>query len=264
MNKEKAKEWLSAYLEGLEFEENPELKAALQLADEDPELKAWWQEQREMDQQMEAALEEIPIPDNLEAKLLQAVGDRQDKTLIWKSARRIVWGIGIAAVLVLSVVAVRQTSQHEVILQNLQERISGTSPDSFNHFRDGMAYYIRNVYFQLDHLSKDVDSIDSWLKAENAPTFEALPEELLALKPIGCKQFKWNEQDVSLVCFHTENGKIVHMFILERDEARPDQYMGIDAIARSHELETGGWTTNDRVYVLVGSDPEVDVEFALG
>lgn len=264
MNKDKAKEWLSAYLEGLEFEENPELKEALRMADDDPELKEWWEAQRAFDQQMESALEEIPVPADLEAKLLQAVGDRKDKMLVWKSARRIVWGFGIAAVLLLSVVAIRQTREHEVILQNIQERISGTSPDSFNHFRDGMAYFIRNVYFQLDHLSKDVDSIDSWLKAEDAPTFEVLPAELLALKPIGCKQFKWKDQDVSLVCFHTENGKIVHMFILERNDALPDQYLGIDAIARSHELETGGWTTTDKVYVLVGSDPDVDVEFALG
>ncbi len=263
MNKEKAKEWLSAYLEGLEFEDNPKLKEALRMVEEDPDLQEWWKAQRKLDRQMEAALEEIPIPDDLEARLLQAVGDRKDKEMVWKSTRRVVWGLGIAAVLVLSVVAVRQTRQHEVILQNIQTRISGTSPDNFNHFRDGMAYYIRNVYFQLDHFSKDVDSIDTWLKAEDAPTFEALPEELLALKPIGCKQFKWKEQDVSLVCFHTPDGKIVHMFILDRNRAADDQYLGIDAIARSHELETGGWATNDRVYVLVGSDPEVDVEFAL-
>jgi hypothetical protein len=265
MNKEQAKEWLSAYLEGLEFEDNPELKEALSMAETDPELKDWWQRQRELDQQMEEALHEIPVPEDLESRLLETVRGKQVRTTSrWTFTRRFAWGAGIAAVLVMGFALVLQTRQHEVILQNIQARISGTSPDSFNHFRDGMAYFIRSVYFQLDHFSNDIDSIESWLEAEDAPRFNALPEELLALNPIGCKKFKWKEQDVTLVCFHTVEGKIVHMFILDRDQARPDQYMGIDSIARSHELETGGWVTDTNVYVLVGSDPEVDVEFALG
>ena len=126
-----------------------------------------------------------------------------------------------------------------------------------------MAFFNRKQNFQLDRFADDLDVIRSWLDRRDAPVYDSLPQALVALKPIGCKQLIWKGQDVSLVCFHIKRGRIVHLFVLDLGGLDPMRCAGLDRVADSHELETGGWVVADRAYLLVGSHPDVDVEFAL-
>lgn len=265
MNKERAKELLSAYLEESTAEVDPELQQALELAQSDPELLAWMQLQADLDPVLHKAVSSVSVPPDLEARLLQTVrasAPRAGKPARSRFMRPAI--LGLAATLLLSVSAFWILRHNESLVQSVQRSVSGTSPDDFTHFRDGMAYYIKQVYFRLDHLTEDLDSIESWLSGKDSPVYENLPPALAALQPIGCKQLQWRGLDVSLVCFHTDDGKIVHLFLLQRDSAQPIQFSGIDTVARSSGLETGGWSSPSTVYLLVGSDPSVDIEFGLG
>lgn len=265
MNKQRAKELLSAYLKDSSHEVDPELQQALELADSDPELQAWMQLQADLDPLLQDALSSVPVPPDLKARLLQTVGETASVPAAPRRARLLRPAIiGLAATLLLSVSAFWILRQNEAIVQSVQHSVSGTRPDDFTHFRDGMAYYIKQVYFRLDHFSGDLDSIESWLSNSQAPVYEDLPEALTALAPIGCKQLQWRGLEVSLVCFHTPDGKIVHLFLLDRESALQNQVNGIESVARSSGLETGGWFTPSTVYLLVGSDDSVDIEFALG
>lgn len=239
-----------------------ELSEALEMLESSPELQDWMEQQEQMDPILIEALSDAPVPEGLEDKLLETVGAGKVES---RPARKwLRWGSAIAAVVVFGIGSLFVLPKGEKVIQGVQGTITGTTPDSFDHFRDGMSYFIRNVYFQLDHTTKEIDSIENWLIDHQAPVYEAIPEELLALDPIGCKEFQWQGQDVSLVCFHTRDGKIVHMFIMEKDSIDESRFQDIGTIAASNDLETGGWVTDSKVYVLVGSDPDVDVEFALG
>jgi len=262
MNKQKAKEWLSAYVEGMEFEDNPELKEALRLAESDPELKAWWTEQNRIDAEMSGAMQDIPVPADLEARLMETVRTGRSGRGILPF--RLTWLASLAAVLVLGGALFIYMHQNDELVQQLQTAVSGTSPDDFDHYRDGMAYFIQNRYFQLDHLTTDLRSIENWLLQNDVPVYGHLPDNLVALDPIGCKELTWKGRQVSLVCFHNGNGGIVHLFVMEADGLDPEYYRNVTTVAVSSGLETGGWVDGDKVYVLVGSDPEVDIEFALG
>ncbi len=262
MNIERAKELLSGKMEDSGEELAKELNEALVMLESDPALQDWMEQQEQMDPIFKEAITDAPVPEGLEGKLLQTVGAAKVGSL--PAGKWMRWGMAIAAVLVLGIGSLFVIPKGEKVIQGIQGTIAKTTPDSFDHFRDGMAYFIRNVYFKLDHTTQDIDSIENWLIDHQAPVYEFLPSELLALDPIGCKQFQWQGQNVSLVCFHTRDGKIVHMFILEKDSVEERRYQDITTIAASHDLETGGWTTDSKVYVLVGSDPEVDIEFALG
>ncbi|MEX0331219.1 MAG: hypothetical protein AB3N64_07335 [Puniceicoccaceae bacterium] len=265
MNKQRAKELLSAYLKDSSSEADPEIQRALELAESDPELIEWMQLQTEMDPALRDALSDIPVPKDLEARLLETVREDEKVAGSRSPARRLrLVGWGIAATLLVSVSTFWLLRENESIVQNLQHSVSGVSPDDFSHFRDGMAYYINDVYFRLDHTTQDLDSIRSWLSSKQSPVYEDLPDALTNLDPIGCKQLQWQGLDVSLVCFHTADGRIVHLFLLDRDNATDNQFSGIDAVARSSGLETAGWVSSSTVYLLVGSDPSVDIEFALG
>ena len=239
-----------------------ELSEALEMLESNPELQDWMEQQEQMDPIFKEAITDAPVPEGLEEKLLQTVG--AGKTGSRPARKWLRWGSAIAAVVVFGIGSLFVIPKGEMVIQGVQGTIAGTTPDSFDHFRDGMAYYIRNVYFQLDHTTQDLDSIENWLIDHQAPVYESIPSELLALNPIGCKEFQWQGQDVSLVCFHTRDGKIIHMFIMEKDSIEESRYQDISTIAASQDLETGGWITDSKVYVLVGSDSEVDIEFALG
>ena len=262
MNKEEAKKWLSAYMPGQESVLDPHLREALQMAGEDPELAAWLESRLKLDSAMHEALADAPVPPSLEQSLLETVRKSPDRRK--SNPRRLSWLTGLAALLAVGLGGVFVVSKNEPLVQGIQEIVSGTSPDNFGNFRDGMAYYISNVYFTLDHRSEELPSIEAWIRHQQAPRFGELPGELAALAPIGCKKLQWRDLPVTLVCFHTADGKIVHLFILDRQQTSPERYLDIQKVATSSGLETGGWITDSAVYLLVGSDPEVDIEFALG
>ncbi|NDV62612.1 DUF3379 domain-containing protein [Puniceicoccales bacterium CK1056] len=264
MNKQEAKERLSAYLQSSEAELDEQMQEALEMAESDPELQEWMQLQAEMDPQLREAFDQTPVPDDLEAALLETVRAAPVAAPARFFSRNLLWAFGAAAAVILGLGSFFYVRQNEVLIQDIQQSITGKSPDDFGNFRDGMAYYVRNVYFQLDHLTEDLTSIESWLDNKEAPVYEGLPAGLTALVPIGCKQLTWQDQNVSLVCFHTADGKIVHLFILNRQGIDASLYEDITAVANSQSLETGGWMTGSTVYLLVGSDPQVDIEFALG
>jgi len=262
MNKQQAMEWLSAYVPGEDLDHCPEMREALELAESDPELGEWLARRLEMDARMRSVLDEEPVPAGLEESLLKTV--RQSASPARRRLTWFKWTFRVAAIIVIGMGATLYMRRNEAIIQEIQSAFTGTTPDSYTEFREGMAYYVRSVYFQLDHLTSDLSSIDSWLNKKQAPTYEALPAELARLNPLGCKELTWQGQRVTLVCFHNGQGKIVHLFILDRDRADPRQYQDIQHVAKSHDLETGGWMTASRIYLLVGSDPQVDIEFALG
>ena len=262
MNKEEAKQWLAAYVEDQDSGQDPCIREALHMAETDPELAEWLALQRQLDPLLREAFSATPVPDGLVDGLLATVRGDGSNT----PSRRSGWGLlmAIAAILILSLSTFLYLRFNEDLVQNLQHSITGTHPDDFDSFRDGMAYYARKVYFQLDHFAGSLDSIESWLNESSSPGYDSLPSALAALDPIGCKQLSWKGQPVSLVCFHTERGAIIHLFILERGNTDADHFDNIREVAVSSELETGGWVTDEKIYLLVGSAPEVDIEFALG
>ena len=261
MKIERAKELLSGNARNPGEELEKEITEALEMLESSPELQDWMETQEQMDPILKNAINQAPIPDGLEEELLATVGVKVKPI---RTSRWLGWGSAVAAIILFGIVIFRVTPQGERVIQEIQVKASGISPDSFNQFRDGMAYYVRKVYFQLDHVTKDINSIENWLIDNDAPVFEAIPGELLALNPIGCKELKWQGKDVSLVCFHTEDGNIIHLFIMERSTADSGAFSDIRSVAVSHDLETGGWVSDEKVYLLVGSAPDVDVEFALG
>lgn len=264
MNRETAKELLATYLQSSGMEFDPKIQEALELAESDPELQEWMHLQTETDPVIRKALEQVPVPDGLEESLLEMVRKEAPAAPARRRFRPMVWGVGVAAALILGMGLFIKIRSNEALIQGIQHSITGTSPDDFTDFRDGMAYYIRNVYFQLDHHTEDLGSIEQYLGGVKAPVHEGLPTDLTALTPIGCKELSWKGNTVSLVCFHSAEGKIVHLFILDREGFAPAQFDDITTVATSHSLETGGWSTANSVYLLVGSDPDVDIEFALG
>lgn len=125
--------------------------------------------------------------------------------------------------------------------------------------RSAAAKYVVDARFLLDFNTDSLPSIQNWLSERNASNFEELPPELRAQAPIGCKELTWREQAITLVCFHRKDGTIVHLFITPRNETTVGLLADLQEVKRIEGIETGGWSTGDKIYLLNGSDPNVSI-----
>ena len=73
---------------------------ALELAESDPDLQHWLQRQAEMDSRLKEILESTPVPDGLEASLLETVGVKPaQRKPSFNRSRFMGWGIAAAVIL---------------------------------------------------------------------------------------------------------------------------------------------------------------------
>ena len=239
-----AKQLLSSYHSDKDHFSDPHMLEALNMLEKNSELADWFEHQLAFDRQVKAALSEAPEPAGLRDKLLQNHKQTKRNNVI----RYVKWATTLAAVLMIGAggfwgyTANYYSKMHE-----------------YATLREGMSHFIAGSHFLLDYLDKDLDNISEWLEEEDAPMYEAVPAMLAAKEPIGCKKMSWRGQDVSLVCFHREDGKIIHMFVAERDGFSEEAIADLDKVLVSHDLETGGWVTDTHVYLLTGSEPGVTV-----
>lgn len=244
MDIKEAKQVLSAYQSDKDHFSDPHMLEALSMLDQEPELAAWFDNQLAFDCQVQEALKKAPDIGGLKDRIMNDYRQTKKGRVI----RYIRWASAIAAVLLLGVAG------FFAYVSNYNSKIH-----EYATLRDGMSHFIAGSYFILDFLDTDLENIEHWLEAENAPVFEGVPAALAAKEPIGCKKMNWNGQQVSLVCFHREDGTIIHLFVAERDGFSEEAIANLDEVLISHDLETGGWTTDTHVYLLTGSEPGVTV-----
>ena len=244
MDIKEAKQVLSAYQSDTDHFSDPHMLEALSMLDKEPELATWFENQLAFDVQINEAVERASDITGLKDRIMNDYHQARKGEVI----RYIRWASAIAAVLILGVagflgyVSNYNSKMHE-----------------YATLREGMSHFIAGSYFTLDYLDKDLNRIGDWLEEKDAPMFEGVPAALAAKEPIGCKKMNWKGQEISLVCFHLEDGTIVHLFVAERDGLSEEAIANLDEVLVSHDLETGGWVTDTHVYLLTGSEPGVTV-----
>ena len=249
MDIQEAKQILSTYQSDKEPFSDPHMLEALNLLDQKPELSKWFENQLTFDRQVNAALSDTNPPVALRDSIIENYRLHQRSKVI----RIVRWASAIAAVCLFSVLGVwsYRTSYNDKMHE-------------YATLREGMSHFIARSYFMLDYLDTDLSKIENWLEEKDSPMYETIPALLAEKEPLGCKKMNWKGQDVSLVCFHREDGKIIHMFVAERDGFSESAIANLDEVLISHGLETGGWTTDTHVYLLTGSEPGVTVREYLG
>jgi hypothetical protein len=130
---------------------------------------------------------------------------------------------------------------------------------SVTKFCDDMAFYA-NSRFVLGKRTPNYEESRDWLKKKGSPIFEVTPENIAAKRSLGCQTFAWGEAQVSLVCFKNDSNQVVHLFVIDRDVfenmAPPEE---LQVVQVRHDLETGGWMGEDKLFLLVGSEAEVSI-----
>jgi len=205
MTNEAAKFILDTYRPNGADAQDPTFRAALDQAASDPDLAAWFKEQRSFDSLVAAKLTEIEAPPNLYSAILAGMETRSP-------IRRFTIGpiLALAAVVVLSgIILVPMYMEHQsrtaLISQYQKANLTMLSSPSWP---------------QLDLVTTNFSQTQAYLAHMKAPRIPRLPGALLDLPTVGCKAFYWNHQQLSLTCFRLPSGDLLHVFVIDENTFR--------------------------------------------
>lgn len=250
MDRETAREILSALTSDLDAPDDLQVMEALRLAREDPELGAWWERQRREDATIGGLLREIAVPGGLLERLSSlAPKGSLNGPAVARSRLGLVLGWFAAAALL---VGAGLTALHYAYKDKSSEGSSEVAGDAeaLRAFRVSMVEKMRSLD-GFDFRSKNLHKIRAWLIAHEAPVGANAPEVLDALEGMGCRILDWRGRQVSLLCFRNRKGETWHLFTISREvfdrlpEAELDRILVVD------ERETKAWPDGDVFHLLV-------------
>ena len=216
---ETAKFLLNAYRPNGADAQDPVFRDALEQAARDPELGAWFKEQRGFDSMIVEKLSGIEPPATLRSAILAGINNHPSARRF--SIRRF---LALAALIVLSAA---------ILVPMYTRRHSGS--DLIDRYQKAnLAMLSAAPTPQLDLLTASFSRTQEYLEEMQAPCIHSLPASLLALPTAGCKTLRWNGQALSLICFRLPSGELLHLFVIAEKALRP-----IDIGAGFQEIN--GW-----------------------
>jgi hypothetical protein len=216
---ETAKFLLNAYRPNGADAQDPIFRDALEQAARDPELGAWFKEQRGFDLMIADKLSGIEPPATLRSAILVGIDNRPSARQF--SMRTL---LALAAAIVLSAV---------ILVPIYTRRYSGS--DLIDRYQKAnLAMLSAAPAPQLDLLTASFSRTQEYLEEMQAPCIYSLPGSLLALPTAGCKTLRWNGHILSLTCFRLPSGELLHLFVIAEKALDP-----IDTSAGFRDIN--GW-----------------------
>jgi hypothetical protein len=243
MNREQAQLILRGYRPGEPVTEDEPLRRALELLEHDAALSAWFAVEQAEDARLAESFRQFPVPPDLKDQLL-AARKVSSRPLWW---RRLEWITAAAACLTLI-----------GALAILFAHPSGQK--DFTAF----CSYISDTAASLDHLdleTSDQEKIRAWLQGHGAPNQFTILGQLSGKSRVGCRLFRWNGQNVSLVCFEIGNNKVAHLFVMDRSNLTKLPGAGAPHfITARNGIATASWSDGRQLYVLALKDGERELK----
>ncbi|MEX2044268.1 MAG: hypothetical protein WD941_02875 [Opitutus sp.] len=236
MDNNQAKLILSVYRANGQDARDPFFQEALQQAEADPGLRAWFAEEREQDGQIAAAFASIKAPVEGKAALQTTMGVSRLRPRRW------IWPLALAAGLaVLVAVGTRLPSRRQLQL-------------SENDTLAELATNLSEHHLSLGLMSPDLVKLKSWIADQGGPVPGRLPPGLENLAVLGCQTWTTSRGKISLVCFVGEDMKTAHLYVFDQipEPLGAPGLPGIDAprLERSGSWSLALWQEAGRGYVL--------------
>ncbi len=221
MNSEEAKNYLQASRLGGQDLEDPRMAEAFEQARRDPELAAWYEEQKALDEVVCAKIREAPVPPHLLGELLA-----QKKQIHPSRPRRSAfpWALAAAIVVLLSIGAL------------VERQTTPSRPAALASLRTDMARFLA-VFPRLDLEAEQWPDIMAWLARKPRLENADIPAGLQRFPGIGCREVRWRGHSLMLICLAAD-GEVVHLFVFPK-KALPGLPDSVNLVFRN----TGEWST---------------------
>ncbi len=231
MTEEEARLILQSRRPGDADQNDPHFAGALQEVERSPALAEWWEEEQAFDRAMAAHLATLPAPFGLKTRILAQPYSRPGARS-WSLATALA-AVAALLFLVAQVVSLFRapTAESAPVASYVREMVSFVRLDP-----------------SLEMASHDLGAIKGWLAQTGLPA--EVPPRLAALDPVGCRVLSFRGHDVALICFQRREGRLAHLFVVDR-AALPKMQPGDKPIfATSGQWMTASWVENDRVYMI--------------
>lgn len=246
MTRNEAKKILALHRPGMANETDPRMAEALELVQRDPELAAWFEQQKEVFDVIRAKLKAVPVPQGLRR---QIIVEHAANTRILPLANRLLLVAAVAALVLLTgIICLKFAPNDET---------------SFDSYRNRMTSMVQRSYLMMNE--KDQAKIRDYFGSKGAPTDYVVPKKLEKLPGEGGVVFTWNSHQVSLLCLDgaTQPGdkNDLYLFMVNRSvlPSAPAPGKKPEFKNVSH-LMTMTWTVGDKVYLLAGKGDEATLQ----
>jgi len=238
MNNAKAKFILRSYRSSGEDARDPAFREALEQAERDPDLKGWLQEERDIDATIREQLAQVPVPDGLLDDILASHSVTTSRAF-WRQGKS--W---------LAVAAVLAVLLGGVFVAPLYYQ-PGVSFDAFP--RVAAASVSRP--FTLDRRVANLAEAREWIQSINMSPQIAVSDPLVAMSDgeVGCRTFSWHGRQVATLCFFFDDGRVVHYFIMDRQDLQDAPAGAPVQFARHRAWNTATWTDDRHAYVITAT-----------
>ena len=237
MTNDEAKYILSAYRPNGQDATDPVMAEALEQAARDPELAAWFREEREIDSVIGQKLKEVAVPADLKSRILlghrmmnQARGPKWRWANLWRIAASIVILVGVFAFTV----------------------SKSPSGDAFGRYRGEMTALLAAKVTPLDFHGRSFPEVSQWLVGAGMKAPLEVSQALTSRPTMGCQILEWNGSQVTLVCFQAEDGRLAHLLVVDRAAFPQLEDLLSPQVEHEKGWTTASWTSGDRVYLLAG------------
>ena len=234
MTTDQAKEILALHRPGIDDPNEADVAAALVMAENDPELGSWFEQQCAVHASTRQKFREVEVPQEL--KELIVTGRKRRRPVSWHSP--VVWAAAAAAIIVC------------VIIFSLRRRETPT----FEAYRSRMVRTAMGNY-PMPFLTNDLAAIRSYLTANNAHGDYLLPPSLAKMPGMGCLILSFHTRPVSLICFDAGPGKDVFLFVIN-DGSLANAPAVERQIVKQGNLATASWTDREKTYILATKGDE--------
>jgi hypothetical protein len=121
---------------------------------------------------------------------------------------------------------------------------------SLSDYRDEMVSFAK-LDPALEMQSSELPTLTSWLQETHKMSGIAVPDKLRSMQPVGCRVLRFRGHDVGLICFRQTNGKLLHLFVIDRSafpELAGREHPDITTAPSG--WATAAWDEGDHAYLL--------------
>lgn len=204
MDKNTAKQILSAYRSNGADANDENFKEAIQLCQNDSEMAQWFESEIAFDKEFSRSIRSISAPQEGKQALLATVSFDQPENVSRISyflRKSVPYTVAAAAAIA---VLVWQSPQPNTRSHDSSQPIS--------------LAMLSSTALPLQHKTSNIEEINHWLDQQGAPVPAFIPEAISsAAKTAGCRAFNdGNGGKISLYCFQL-NGKLLHVFVYDKN-----------------------------------------------
>lgn len=233
MNSEEAKILLHAYHSGVGDPDDPQMAEALAQTRRDPELLAWFNQQRALDAAVGDKLQQVHPPLGLAEKIVMG-----RKARMAPRRNRYLMPLALAASIVfllsLAVFVVERSKPPATEFAALQTDMAG--------------FLVQ--FPKLDLATDQWPDILRWLTNKPALARAEVPPSLQTFPGLGCREVKWRGKTLMLACFAAQ-GEVVHLFIVPRADLPDAPFTATPAFVRVRGWSTASWTQGEITYLAL-------------